>query len=142
MFREVCHAEKNKRHSKKLHRFFNRFFIVFPSKIDAKSSKKHEDRLCAQKSTEIHVWKVIFQQKIDFCSIFVVPLGPRGPPGTSREPPRIALFFNILQFRLKTCTDGPPGGPREAPGVPPGTPRVSFLVDSGSISHVKKHRKI
>ena len=53
---------KTKRRTKNMHRFFNRFFIDFPSKIDAKSRKKRENRLCAQKSTEIHVWKVIFQQ--------------------------------------------------------------------------------
>ena len=94
MFREGRHAQKNKRRSKNMHRFFHQFFVDFPSKIDAKSRKKHEKRPCAQKSTKIHVWKVIFQQKIDVCVIFVVPLGPRGPPGTSREPPRILHFFH------------------------------------------------
>ena len=114
--------KKNKRRSKNMHRFF----IDFPSKIDAKSRKKHEKRPCAQKSTKIHVWNAIFLQQIDFCSIFVVPLGPRGPPGTSREPPRIVHFFINFQFRLKTGPDGPPGGPREAPRVPRASPGYHF----------------
>ena len=121
MFREVCHAEKNKRHSKNMHRFFNRFFIVFPSKIHATSSKKHEDQLCAQKSTEIHVWKVIFQQKIDFARFLEslwVPGGLPGPPGSL---PESIIFLINLQLRLKTGPDGPQGGPSGPPGHPQGT---------------------
>ena len=125
MFREGRHDQKNKRRSKNMHRFFYRFFIDFPSKIDATSSKKHENRLCAQKSTEIHVWKVIFHQKIDFCSIFGIALGPWGPPGTSREPPRILYFLLIFSGVWKRARTVPRGVPR----VPQGTPRVPFWVE-------------
>ena len=144
MFREGRHAQKNKRRSKNMHRFFHRLFIDFPPQIDATSRKQQEKRPRAQKSTKINVWKVIFQQQIDFCSIFVVPLGPRGPPGTSREPPRIVRFFIHFQFRLKTGPDGPPGGgpgARGSPGHPQGTILGRFLVDFARQTS-KKYRKM
>ena len=79
---------------------------------------------------------------VDCWSIFGIPLGPRGPPGTSREPPRIALFFNNFEFRPKTCPDGPPGGPREAPRHPQGTILDRFLVDFACQTTSKKCRKM
>ena len=127
MFREGRHTKKKQRRSKNMRRFFDRFFIDFPSKIDVKSREKREKRPCAQKSTKIHIWKVIFQQQIDFCSIFVVPLGPRGPPGTSREPPRIFHFFRLLSVVSENGSGQARGRPQGGPGGPPGHPQGTIL---------------
>ena len=61
--------------------------------------------------------------------ILGVPLGPQVRPGTSQELTRILYFFINFQLRLKTGPDGLREGPREAPGIPAGTPRVPFEVD-------------
>ena len=127
MFREGRHTKKNKRRSKNMCCFFDQFFIDSPLKIDAKSREKHEKRHCEQKSTKIHIWKVIFQQQIDFCSIFVVPLGPRGPPGTSREPPRILHFFRLFSVVSENGPGQARGRPQGGPGGPPRDPHGIIL---------------
>ena len=117
--------------------FFDCCFITFQSKIDEKSSAKREKRTCAQNSTKIHSWKVFFQQSNGFCSIFVVPLGPRGSPGTSREPP--IMLLGHCQSIPGRAWDAPAspwellwcaGVSQEGPGTDFGCPRECF----GSIS--------
>ena len=41
MFREGRHAQKNKRRNKNVRRFFHRFLIDFPRKINETSIKRH-----------------------------------------------------------------------------------------------------
>ena len=125
MFCEGHHAQKTKRRCKNMQRFFNQFFIDFPSKIDAKSRKKHENRLCAQKSTEIHVWKVIFQQKkrclLDFWNRSGSLGASRDVPGASQNPSFCHESSVASENGPGRSLGGPEGGPCGPPGHPQGT---------------------
>ena len=79
--------------------------------------------------------KTIFDRFLGFLWV------PGGLPGRPGSLPEYFIFSINLRLRLKTGPDGPPGGPRETPGVTPGTHRVVFLVDFESILHVRKRRK-
>ena len=98
--------------------FFHLFSFVFSWKIDGKSCKKRENRVCAQKSTKERVWNDLFQQQFNFQLIFGDLLGCQGQPGTSRERSKIVIFHMYSQFRRKTGPDGPLEGSRQSPGVP------------------------
>ena len=144
MFCEGHHAQKNKRRSKHMQRFFNQIFIDFPSRIDAKSPKKHENRLRAQKSTEIHAWKIIFQLKKLFARFLESLWVPRGLPGRPGSLPECLYFPINFRLRSKTGLELP----REATEPPqastwhlPGTILRRFWMNFScafSLAHVGK----
>ena len=106
--------------------FFHQIIIDFRAKSKQNCETNTKNCLVHKNRQRIHVWNVFFHYKVDLLSIFRVPLGPRGPPGTSRAPSRSLQFFINFQSRLNTGQDQPPGGPREAPGVPQAPPGHHF----------------
>ena len=141
MFREGRHVEKNKRRCEKTHRFFHWFFIDFSRKIDGKSCKKRENKLCAQKSTKNHVWIGIFQKKTIFSEFLGSPRVPRGVSGRPGKFTKSFIFLIYGQLRLKTRVDGlreASGRPRRSPQAPSG---YDFASIFGSILHVKSKQK-
>ena len=120
MFKKTSAAMKN----------YMSFFLDVSSILREKSKRNRgkitKNGFVHKNRQRIHVWNVFFHYKVDLLSIFRVPLGPRGPPGTSRAPSRSLQFFINFQSRLNTGQDQPPGGPREAPGVPQAPPGHHF----------------
>ena len=111
------------------------FLPKFPEKAMENRAKNMQNRL-AHKNRQTSTFRTpFFQQKLDVWLISGVSLGPREPPGTSREPPRIVYFFHDFSVASENGPGGLPGGPR----VPAGTPRGPFWVDFEWILHIKKH---
>ena len=65
--------------------------------------------------------------------------GPRGPPGTSREPAQSLLIFRRFLVLSKNRARPAPGRPQGGPGTSPGTPRGPFWDDFQFIFGVNFH---
>ena len=128
MFGEGCHTEKNKRRSKNMRCFFDRCFFDFPSKIDVNHAKSTKNGLVNRNRRKSTFGKSFFSNKSIFARFLWSLWVPRGLPGRPGSPPEHFIFFVYFQLRLKTGPDRPAGGPRESPGVPRGTLRLSFWV--------------
>ena len=111
---------------KKYMSFFSDFSQIFREKSNRNRGKSTENGFVHKNREVIPVWNVFFHQRVDFLSIFWVPLASRRLPGISRAPSRSFQFFINLQFRMNTGPDWPPGGPREAPGIPQAPPGHHF----------------
>ena len=135
MFREGRHVQKKERRYEKIHFFVHHFLSKFPEKNDENRAKNMKNRLAHKNRQTSTFGTPFFYQKLDFWLISGVSLGPREPPGTSREPPRIVYFFHDFSVASENGPGGLPGGPR----VPAGTPRGPFWVDFEWILHIKKH---
>ena len=141
MFCEGRHVEKNKRRSKKYTVFFHLCFFVFSWKIDGKSWKKRENRVCAQKSIKNRARKHFFQQQFHFYLIFGDLLGCQGQLGTSRERSKKSIFHTYSQFRRKNSSDGPLEGSRQSPGLSQAPTEYNFKSIVSPILDIKKHVK-
>ena len=88
------------------------------------------------KNAQKRLRKALFPPEVDFSSIFGCPLGPRGPPGMSREPARsLPMFLRSFALSKNRARPGP-GRPRRGPRAPSGTPQEPFWEDSWSIFEV------
>ena len=118
--------------------FFIRCSLIFRVKSMRNRAKKHARRSSAQKSTKNNVSNALLNQKIDFLSIFEIPLGPRGPPRTSQEPSRIRHFFHASSVVSENQPGGLPGRPQGGPGRHPGIPQGTILDRFGiDVAHQK-----
>ena len=103
------------------------FSLISHDKSMQNLAKKRAKRFSAQKSTTKIVRSALLEQKIDFPLIFGLPLGARGPPRTSREPPRIPHCFHESSVASENGPGRSPGGPEGGPWGPPGHPQGTIL---------------
>ena len=89
------------------------------------------------KNTQNQLRQALFSPKVEFSSIFGVPRGLLGRPGSL---PEAFDFFFDSSLCLQTALDRTPGGPEEVPGHRQGPSRdhfrrilKPFWEDSGSI---------
>ena len=97
-------------------KIYTDFFIW---KIDGKSCKKRENRVCAQKSKKKNTFgTTLFSNNSIFNGFLGIPWVARGSLGHPGNVPKSSIFPIYGQFRVKTGPDGPPEGSRQSPGVP------------------------
>ena len=109
--------------------FFIDLSSIFCEKNRKDRSKSLNNGLARKKRGKSTFGTPFFSKKSVFGRFLWVPGRlPRLPGRPGSRPESFKIFINF-QLRLKTCPDGAPGGPREAPRVPPGTPRAQFCVD-------------
>ena len=78
------------------------------------------------KNAQKRLRQALFPPEVDFSSILGCPLGPRGPPGMTREPARsFPMFLRFFALSKNRARPGL-GGPGEVPGHPQGPPRNHF----------------
>ena len=141
MFREGCHAQKNKRRSKNMHRCFHRFFHWFSVKNRCNVVQKASKTALCTEIDENPRLESHFSANNRFLLNFC---GPSGSPGASRDVPGasqntsfFSLIFSCVWKRARTVPRGAPGRPLGSRG------NSGYHIGSnfGSILHVKKHRK-
>ena len=142
MFRKGRHVEKNICRSEEMYCFVHWIFFHFKWKNNGNSCKKRENRFCTQQLTKIHVRNDLFWQNSSFYSVFGIPLGCQGPPGTSEERPEIVYFSPIRLIAPESEPARPPEALRKATGHPPGALRVllwsDFWIDFAHHKQTKK----
>ena len=114
--------------------------VMKKRKKTRKLRPKHENCEKVQemqyKNAQKRLRRVFFPPEVDVSSILGCPLGPRGPPGMSREPARsLPMFLRFFALSKNRARPGP-GRPRRGPHAPSGIPQGTFLEDSWSIFEV------
>ena len=91
---------------------FLRCSVTNRSKNCGKSTKNgfvHKNR------QRLHVRIAFLSQNVDFLSIFGIPLGSRGPPGTSGSLPEAFMFVYKFPIASENRPKPAPGRPRVSP---------------------------
>ena len=105
-----------------------------------KISPKHENSEKVQemqyKNAQKLLRRVFFPPEVNVSSILGCPLGPRGPPGMSREPARsLPMFLRFFALSKNRARPGPER-PRRRSRAPAGNPQGPVWEDSWSIFDV------
>ena len=97
------------------------FFIDFSWKNDPKIAQSTKNGFLHKNRQRIHLWDVLFGEKLNFYSIWAIPLGPGGPRGTSQGCSRSLPFLHQLSVASQNRSRPGPGRPqtssRHVPGM-------------------------
>ena len=127
MFREGRHAQKKSAAVKACIVFSIDLSLIFRQKLMQSRLKSLKIGFVHRNRRKSTFGKSFFSKKSFFVD-FGITLGPWGPPGTSREPPRIVIFLKNFQWRLKMTSDVPREAAASSRGSPPDISRILFWV--------------